>query len=124
MCIRDRDDVCIPDSYFLFYDNVIIFDLRNKKTYITALGIKEESEKSISKIYERIKKQDINLNISLDKNTEYTSNFSREEYINSVKKAMPRLCAAFIRLPSASEPSSTAVNAAASASTTQTVGAP
>ena len=81
-----KDDVCIPDSYFLFYDNVIIFDLRNQKTYITALGIKEESEKSISKIYERIKDKYINLNISLDKNTEFTSNFSREEYINSVKK--------------------------------------
>ncbi len=26
-----KDDVCIPDSYFLFYDNVIIFDLRNQK---------------------------------------------------------------------------------------------
>ena len=81
-----KDDVCIPDSYFLFYDNVIIFDLRNQKTYITALGIKEESEKSISKIYERIKDKYINLSISLDKNTEFTSNFSREEYINSVKK--------------------------------------
>ena len=74
-----KDDVCIPDSYFLFYDNVIIFDLRNQKTYITALGIKEESEKSISKIYERIKDKYINLNISLDKNTEFTSNFSRED---------------------------------------------
>ena len=81
-----KDDVCIPDSYFLFYDNVIIFDLRNQKTYITALGVKEESEKSIANIYERIKDKDINLNISLDKNTEFTSNFSREEYINSVKK--------------------------------------
>lgn len=81
-----KDDVCIPDSYFLFYDNVIIFDLRNQKTYITALGIKEESEKSIANIYERIKDKDINLNISLDKNTEFSSNFSREEYINSVKK--------------------------------------
>ena len=81
-----KDDVCIPDSYFLFYDNVIIFDLRNQKTYITALGIKEEAEKSIDNIYERIKYKDINLNISLDKNTEFTSNFSREEYINSVKK--------------------------------------
>ena len=47
--------MCIPDSYFLFYDNVIIFDLRNQKTYITALGIKEKSEKSIANIYERIK---------------------------------------------------------------------
>lgn len=81
-----KDDVCIPDSYFLFYDNVIIFDLRNQKTYITALGIKGESEKSIANIYERIKDKDINLNISLDKNTEFTSNFSREEYIDSVKK--------------------------------------
>lgn len=82
-----KNDVDIPDSYFLFYDNVIIFDLINKKTYISALGIKEDSDNSISKIEQKIieyRKED--LNIILDKKTEFISNFSKEEYINSVKK--------------------------------------
>lgn len=81
-----KEDVSIPDSYFLFYDNVIIFDLRNKKTYITALGIKEDSEKSIKDIEEKIKQGKVEFNIVLDKKSEFISNFSREEYIDAVKK--------------------------------------
>lgn len=81
-----KDDLSIPDSYFLFYDNVIIFDLRNKKTYVTALGIKEDSEKSIKYIEDKIKRGKIEFNIILDKKSEFISNFSREEYINAVKQ--------------------------------------
>ncbi|ELC8442867.1 aminodeoxychorismate synthase component I [Clostridium perfringens] len=81
-----KEDVSIPDSYFLFYDNVIIFDLRNKKTYITALGIKEDSEKSIKDIEEKIKQGKVEFNIVLDKKSEFISNFSREEYIDAVKQ--------------------------------------
>lgn len=81
-----KEDVSIPDSYFLFYDNVIIFDLRNKKTYITALGIKEDSEKSIKDIEEKIKQGKVEFNIVLDKESEFISNFSREEYIDAVKQ--------------------------------------
>ncbi|MDZ4993259.1 aminodeoxychorismate synthase component I [Clostridium perfringens] len=81
-----KEDVSIPDSYFLFYDNVIIFDLRNKKTYITALGIKEDSEKSIKDIEEKIKQGKVEFNIVLDKKSEFISNFSREEYIEAVKQ--------------------------------------
>lgn len=81
-----KEDVSIPDSYFLFYDNVIIFDLRNKKTYITALGIREDSEKSIKDIEEKIKQGKVEFNIVLDKKSEFISNFSREEYIDAVKQ--------------------------------------
>lgn len=81
-----KDDLSIPDSYFLFYDNVIIFDLRNKKTYVTALGIKEDSEKSIKYIEDKIKRGKIEFNIILDKKSEFISNFSREEYIDAVKQ--------------------------------------
>ncbi|MGG5461582.1 aminodeoxychorismate synthase component I [Clostridium sp. B9] len=80
------NDVEIPDSYFLFYDNVIIFDLINKKTYISALGIKNDSYESIKEIERCLKKEEVDFNISLDKSTTFTSNFSREEYIEGVSK--------------------------------------
>ncbi|MBM6861859.1 aminodeoxychorismate synthase, component I, partial [Clostridium saudiense] len=45
-----KEDFKIPDMRFKFYDNIIIFDLINDKKYITALGIKEDPDKSIKNI--------------------------------------------------------------------------
>lgn len=49
---NSSEDFEIPDSVFVFFDNLIIFDLHNKKTYITAIGQLEEPENSISNIEE------------------------------------------------------------------------
>ena len=55
-----KEDFRIPDMRFKFYDNIIIFDLINNKKYLTALGVKEDSNKSIKKILDTIQK---NINI-------------------------------------------------------------
>ena len=47
---NSSEDFSIPDSMFIFFDNLIIFDLHNRKTYITALGQIEEATSSILKI--------------------------------------------------------------------------
>lgn len=91
-----KEDFRIPDMRFKFYDNIIIFDLINNKKYLTALGVKEDSNKSIKKILDTIQK---NINIyksredlisknDMDKtkNNKFYSNFSKEEYIDKIKR--------------------------------------
>ncbi|MCR6515064.1 aminodeoxychorismate synthase component I [Clostridium sp. LY3-2] len=84
-----KEDFKIPLMRFNLYKNIIIFDLKLNKVYITDLY---ETEKD-SNIEEIIKK--INLFKPLktlrektirNKNTEFISNFSKEEYIKAVKK--------------------------------------
>lgn len=82
------NDLKLPDSYFLFYDNIIIFDLKQNKVYITALGVKENSNCSIERIENLIRsleKPKFNLKFrTIEK--EFFSNFTREGYIEGVKK--------------------------------------
>ncbi|MVX62678.1 aminodeoxychorismate synthase component I [Clostridium chromiireducens] len=84
------EDFSIPDSIFIFFDNLIIFDLHNKKTYITAAGQIQEATVGISNIekylenyIEDIKDKEIELVKS--KNT-FISNFDKEEYEKAVAK--------------------------------------
>lgn len=82
-----KEDFNIPDLRFNFYDNIIIFDLINNKKYITALGIKEDSQKSINDILYKV-----NLGIKIDEDNNITgnnifkSNFSKDEYIEKITK--------------------------------------
>lgn len=75
----------IPDSIFVFFDNLIIFDLHNKKTYITAAGRIEEATSSISVIEKNFEgykeEQPINLEGS---DNEFFSNFNKKEYENAI----------------------------------------
>lgn len=91
-----KEDFNIPDMRFKFYDNIIIFDLINNKKYITALGVKDDSNKSIKNILDTIQKN-INMSkleeslinkddIDKTKKNKFHSNFSREEYINKIKR--------------------------------------
>lgn len=87
-----EDDNKLPWCYFNFYDNVIIYDNLENKTYITALGILSDKDKSIDEIINKIK----NFNTEIDnlfksineikKEVEYSSNFQKEEYIETVDK--------------------------------------
>lgn len=83
---NSEEDFKIPDIRFNFYDNIIIFDLINNKKYITGLGIKENSEKSIDGIIEKIKGcSKINSYDNITGNNNFSSNFTKEEYINKIK---------------------------------------
>ncbi|WP_271809260.1 aminodeoxychorismate synthase component I [Clostridium beijerinckii] len=85
---ESKEDFGIPDSIFIFFDNLIIFDLQNKKTYITSVGQLEESKNSILSIEKCLKNYIEGLPINLEKtNNEFFSNFDKEEY----KKAIASL---------------------------------
>ncbi|WP_029169209.1 aminodeoxychorismate synthase component I [Clostridium cellulovorans] len=75
------------DSYFVFYDNIIIFDLINDKKYVTALGQSKDRKEAIAEIKEKILgakgiKEEFQ---EKDQNTFY-SNFTKEAYIDTIKK--------------------------------------
>ena len=81
------EEIKIPDCYFYFYDNAIIVDNLKKKTYITSLGILKSEKDSINKIKHKISKgHKIKYRKVNDSNTKFVSNFSKEEYIETVEK--------------------------------------
>ena len=79
-----KEDFDLKDMKFVFYNNIIIFDLINKKQYITSLnGNDEEIKFILSKIKDAKRIDDENI---IDSNKEFISNFKKEEYIDAIKK--------------------------------------
>lgn len=79
-------NIDIPDSIFYLYENIIIFDHENNKTYITALGF---IDNSIEDIYNTIleKYSDEETEVELEeKNTEFHSNFTKDEYMRAISR--------------------------------------
>lgn len=82
-----KEDINVPYCYFNFYDNIIIYDNIKDKIFITACGILKNKKESITLIEEKIhnfkiKKQKHNYNSKAS----FTSNFSKENYLKSIKK--------------------------------------
>lgn len=74
-----KEDFTVPDSQFLLYENIIIFDLIKKKTYISALGIK--GDKSIEAVEEKLKDYKEHEDVTFEEsNNKFYSNFTKEEY--------------------------------------------
>lgn len=81
------EEVKIPDCYFYFYDNAVIVDNLKKKTYITSLGILKSKEDSTNELKDKISKGHKVQYREVNKgNTEFTSNFGKDEYIDTVEK--------------------------------------
>ena len=84
------DDIKVPDAYFLFYDNIMIFDLEEKRTYVTALGILDSPDNSIENIEglikEKAKLENEYFNIDVESKNIFYSNFEENSYIDGVKK--------------------------------------
>lgn len=77
----------IPDCYLYFYDNAIIRDNLEKRTYITALGILKEAKDSINELKEKIYAgKKIIYSELKERNREFISNFTKEEYLSSIEK--------------------------------------
>jgi para-aminobenzoate synthetase component 1 len=74
------ENLVLPHYYFVFYDNIIIFNNINGKTYVSACGILRSHNESIEIIEGRIfnSKKLENTEIKESKAT-FKSNFSREE---------------------------------------------
>lgn len=87
VCGSFKEDLIIPHYYFIFYDNLVIFDNKTGKKYISACGVNCNHHKSISLIeekisrqkkveYEQIKKTAVNIE----------SNFTKQGYMEAVAK--------------------------------------
>lgn len=81
-----NEDFNISDMKFIFYKNIIVFDLENKKQYITSISdndCNEELDYLEKKINSAniIKEQDFE---SVNKN--FKSNFEKEDYKNAITK--------------------------------------
>ncbi|MBM7871271.1 para-aminobenzoate synthetase component 1 [Clostridium pascui] len=82
-----KKDIAIPDIYFNFYDNLIIFDHINNKTYISASGIIKNSNESIKEIEALIANgKKIEYFDLIESDTKFYSNFDKSEYIETVGK--------------------------------------
>lgn len=84
------NDYEVYDSYFLFFHNLIIFDLLNNKTYITSLYEDIISAKnSLDNLENKIinyKHEENNEKHRIAKKNILKSNFSKDEYIKAVDK--------------------------------------
>ena len=79
--------VTVPDAYFVLYDNLIIFDLKNKQIHLTALGHFEDAETSLKNIRAVLEKVTPSPPVILPENPKvFHSNFDRETYIEAVDK--------------------------------------
>lgn len=86
------DDVGIPDMYFGLYDGVVCIDHRGKKDKVSlaSLGVIDDEKKIVEDLIRRIEKaEDKGVTINLPKTSkkkEFKSNFTREEFVDSVRK--------------------------------------
>jgi para-aminobenzoate synthetase component 1 len=81
------EEVKVPDCYFYFYDNAVIVDNLKKKTYITSLGILKVPKASINEIKSKISKgHKVQYREVNESGTEFTSNFRKNQYIDTVEK--------------------------------------
>ena len=69
------EDYKIPESIFIFYENIIVFDLVNNESYITSLGKIDNSIEEIESILENYK-EDKEI-VFTEKNTVFESNFNK-----------------------------------------------
>lgn len=85
-------DVEVPDMYFGLYDGVICIDHRGQsdKVYVASLGIKDNEENVVNNLITEIRsaeKAGVEISIpAVSKKKTFKSNFTRDEFVNSVKK--------------------------------------
>lgn len=83
--ISHPSQTTIPDAMFVFYDNLILFDLEKQDMYITAKSILEPGANSIERI-ERILKNGISNQEEFPLPTgRIRFDFAKEEYLAAVK---------------------------------------
>ncbi|MBD7915685.1 aminodeoxychorismate synthase component I [Clostridium sp. Sa3CUN1] len=78
------EDFNISDMRFIFYNNIIIFDLINNKQFITSLNGKEDE---INFILNKISKCEHIEEVKVGEiKNNFISNFNKEDYKNSIRK--------------------------------------
>lgn len=86
----------VPDVYFIFYDNTIIFDHSKGQAYVTGLGILQDAKESADALIFQIKNNEYSENKYTEKNEEFfekpihkpflKSRFSDKDYIKAIEK--------------------------------------
>lgn len=85
--ITSAEDIDIPHFYFVFYDNLIIFDHEQKKTYISACGILKAADDSIKAVEAcisqagKISYQEVTSELA-----PFSSNFTKEQYKQALRR--------------------------------------
>lgn len=86
------DDVDVPDMYFGLYDGVVCIDHRGEsdQVFVASLGVVDKEETVVSKLIEKIElaeKEGIKIDLpKTTKKKEFRSNFTRDEFVDSVRK--------------------------------------
>ncbi len=83
------EDIIIPQVYYNFYDNLIIFDNLKKEVFISSLGILKGTKESIEAIRTKIDDcKVVKYNAVTDKIRfeKFNSNYTHAEYIKAVDK--------------------------------------
>lgn len=81
-----KEDFNISDMKFIFYKNIIVFDLENNKQYITSIS-DHECDKVLDSLEEKIKLADIIKEQNFESvNRNFKSNFEKENYKNAITK--------------------------------------
>lgn len=80
------DDVDIPDCCFGFYDSLLAVDHAENTVYAIALGIQEDPEKQLAKLFLKINEPiEVQEPIQCGNSSEITSNLSKEEHMKAVQ---------------------------------------
>ncbi|MFC1570396.1 aminodeoxychorismate synthase component I [Candidatus Omnitrophota bacterium] len=95
---KAQDDINVPDIYFVFYRAIIIFDRLNPgEIHISAIDVKSPDAKSAKDLVTEIKSR---LNAPIfkpespepaEKTPELKSNFTKEEYLEAIKKVLEHI---------------------------------
>lgn len=84
---ESKEDLILPQCYFNFYDNLIIFDNTNGLKYISSCGILAPCDDSIKSIENKLlKATKIYPREIIKNNTALKSNFTKETYMQTVSK--------------------------------------
>jgi para-aminobenzoate synthetase component I len=87
-----HSEVSLPDCYYVFYDNVVIKELKTSNVYITGLGLLKPSRDSIYSIKQTLDNAFANKRVCIEAPTFYptmqpntfVSTFSQESYMAAV----------------------------------------
>lgn len=78
----------IPDYYFVFYDNIIVFDHINNRKFVNASGLLDSHKNSCDAIIRKIQAGEKAVeNAFIENFTVFKSNFLKEDYLNVISKA-------------------------------------
>ncbi len=96
---RSVDDLSLPDCYLAFYDAVLIFDRLKNKIYISSCGFEEDGGKHLKELKSKLlsgrcdqapyspTSGDGPGSASRQKMVSTASNFTKEGYLNAVRRA-------------------------------------